>query len=172
MDPWVPNLSWIQSDLAVGGSFPCERTLCLAQDHGVGAVIDLRDEARDERRALRAHGLTFLHLPTPDMTGASQPMLDQAIGFARAARHEGRRLLIHCEHGIGRSATAALCVLVDRGLAPLDALRLAKTQRAAISPSRSQYDAWVTWLGRYAAVTAPTYHEFGVVAYSHLAKSA
>lgn len=172
MAPWVPNLSWIQPDLAVGGSFPCEQTGCLARDHGVGAVIDLRDEACDEQGALRANGLTFLHLPTPDMTGASQPMLDQAVGFAGAARREGRRLLIHCEHGIGRSATAALCVLVDRGMAPLDALRLAKGQRALISPSRSQYDAWVTWLGRHAVGPAPTYHEFGVVAYRHPAKSA
>jgi protein-tyrosine phosphatase len=171
MDPWVPNLSWIQPDLAVGGSFPGDQASCLAKDHGVGAVIDLRDEACDEQHALQAHGLTFLHLPTPDMTGASQPMLDAAAGFARAARREGRRLLIHCEHGIGRSATAALCVLVDRGLSPLDALRLAKARRALISPSRSQYEAWVTWLARHGVRAAPTYHEFGVVAYRRLANS-
>ena len=170
MDPWVPNLSWIQADLAVGGSFPSEQAACLARDHGIGAVIDLRDEARDEPDMLDACGLSFLHLPTPDMTGASQPMLDDAVAFARAAGLEGRRLLIHCEHGIGRSATAALCVLVDRGLPPLDALRLAKARRALISPSRSQYDAWATWLARRGG-GAPSYHEFGVVAYRHLAKS-
>jgi rhodanese-related sulfurtransferase len=172
VDRWVPNLSWIQPDLAVGGSFPCEQAACLARDHRVGAVIDLRSEACDEPETLHACGVTFLHLPTPDMTGATQPMLDEAVRFARAAFRDARRLLIHCEHGIGRSAMAALCVLVDRGLAPLDALRLAKDQRALISPSRSQYDAWVAWLGRHALGPAPTYHEFGVVAYRHLAKSA
>ena len=53
-------------------------------------------------------------------------MLDEGVAFARRARAQGRRLLVHCHHGIGRSATLALCVLVDRGLSPLDALSQAK----------------------------------------------
>ena len=42
---WTPNLSWIQPDLAVGGSFPVEASALLARHHGVQAVIDLREEA-------------------------------------------------------------------------------------------------------------------------------
>jgi predicted protein tyrosine phosphatase len=171
VDRWVPNLSWIQPDLAVGGSFPVEQAACLAGDHRIGAVIDLRAESCDAPDVLAACDLRFLHLPTPDMIGVSQPMLDAAVAFARQACREGRRLLIHCEHGIGRSATAALCVLVDRGLAPLEALELAKAQRALISPSRSQYDAWAAWLARRGRHRAPSYHQFGVIAYRHLARS-
>ena len=171
MAPWVPNLSWVQSDLAVGGSFPGEHAARLASEHGIGAVIDLRDEACDEAETLAACGLKFLHLPTPDMVGVSQPMLDKAVAFARDACGEKRGLLIHCEHGIGRSATAALCVLVDRGLEPLEALEIAKTRRALISPSRSQYEAWCAWLARHRRAKTPSYHEFGVIAYRHLAAS-
>jgi protein-tyrosine phosphatase len=170
VETWTPNLSWIEPDLAVGGSFPAERTACLARDHGVGAVVDLRQEACDEPTALDACGLRFLHLPTPDMRGVDQPRLDDAVAFAREARQAGLRLLIHCEHGIGRSATAALCVLVDRGLAPMEALKLAKDQRALISPSRDQFEAWAAWLGRRGGVEAPSYHAFGMIAYRHLAQ--
>jgi predicted protein tyrosine phosphatase len=169
--PWVPNLSWIQPDLAVGGSFPAEQTACLAREHGVGAVVDLRSEACDEAEALGACGLRFLHLPTPDMTGVSQPMLETAVSFVRDAARDGLRSLVHCEHGIGRSATVALCVLVDRGLAPLQALSLAKDQRALISPSRAQYAAWADWLARRGAAP-PSYHEFGVIVYRHLVQNA
>jgi hypothetical protein len=172
VQPWVPNLSWIQPDLAVGGSFPGEQAGCLANEHGIGAVVDLRSEACDDAAVLDACGLTFLHLPTPDMTGVSQPMLDEAVGFLRDRAREGVRTLVHCEHGIGRSATVALCVLVDRGLAPLEALMLAKERRALISPSQSQYAAWAGWLNRHRPAEVPSYHAFGMIAYRHLSQTA
>ena len=171
MAGWAPNLSWIQPDLAVGGSFPVEAAAVLAREHGVGAVIDLREEACDDGDVMHACGMTLLHLPTPDMHGVAQPMLDSAVRFARQAAARRAKLLIHCEHGIGRSATAALCILADRGLEPLAALQLAKDRRALISPSRAQYEAWATWLRRRGRAPAPSYHAFGVIAYRHLAPS-
>jgi hypothetical protein len=170
---WTPNFSWIAPALAVGGSFPIEQAALLAADHQVGAVVDLRSESCDDALALEACGLWFLHLPTIDMTGVSQPMLDEGVAFARRAQAAERRLLIHCEHGIGRSATLALCVLVDRGLQPMAALNLAKDARAIVSPSQSQYEAWMGWLARNRPDLArPSYHEFGMVAYRRLGQSA
>ena len=172
MAGWVPNFSWFEADLAVGGSFPGERAAALAADHGVGAVIDLRSEACDDPAGMAACGLRFLHLPTEDLIGVSQPMLDRGVEFAREARAAGLRLLVHCEHGIGRSATLALCIMVDRGWGPLPALCAAKDARLVVSPSESQYRAWIAWLGRRAPQQpVPTYHEFGCVAYRHLAQS-
>lgn len=172
MEPWTPNFSWILPDLAVGGAFPIERAACLAADHGVGAVVDVRSEACDDADALAACGLRFLHLPTIDMAGVSQPMLDDGVEFARAAAAADLRLLIHCQHGIGRSATLALCVMVDRGLSPLEALSIAKDARVLVSPSEAQYAAWVRWIERRTDATAPSYYDFGMIAYRHLAQSA
>jgi hypothetical protein len=172
MGRWEPDFSWIAPDLAVGGSFPAGAAAILAREHAIGAVVDLRSEACDDQGELAECGLRFLHLPTVDMSGVSAPMLDAGVAFASGARRDGLRLLIHCEHGIGRSATLALCVLVDRGEAPLDALAQAKDGRGLVSPSRSQYEAWVDWISRNAPhLTAPTFHEFGMIAYRHLALS-
>jgi predicted protein tyrosine phosphatase len=171
VEDWAPNFSWIQPDLAVGGAFPIERAAHLAERHGVGAVIDVRSESCDDPKVLEACGLRFLHLPTPDMQAVSQAGLDQGVAFAEAAAEAGLRLLVHCEHGIGRSALVALCVLVARGLAPLDALRLAKDARMAVSPSEAQYRAWRQWIGRRARFLPPSYHEFGMIAYRRLAQS-
>jgi hypothetical protein len=168
---WTPNLSWIQDDLAVGGSFPMDRAAALASDHGVGAVIDVRCEACDDAEVLSACGLRFLHLPTLDMAGVAQSMLDLGVGFAAETSREGRRLLVHCQHGIGRSATIALCILVDRGLPPLEALELAKSARTLVSPSEDQYRAWAQWIDRHGHGPSPTYDEFGVIAYRHLAQT-
>jgi predicted protein tyrosine phosphatase len=169
---WTPNFSWIQPDLAVGGSFPVERAAELAERHGLAAVIDMRTEQCDDAALLDACGLRFLHLPTEDMAGVSQSMLDQGVDFAREMTRQSRRLLIHCEHGIGRSATLALCCLVDRCFAPLDALRMAKDARALVSPSEAQYRAWRTWIERRGRNDAPSYHAFGMIAYRHLAQNA
>lgn len=167
---WSPDFDWVAPALAVGGSFPAGVAVRLARDHGIGAVIDVRAEACDDPAELAACGLKFLHLPTQDLLGLSQPMLDAGVEFADAAEREGRKLLIHCEHGIGRSATLALCVLVHRGQTPLEALASAKDARARVSPSQTQYEAWTLWLARRApGVAVPSFHEFGCIAYRHLA---
>jgi protein-tyrosine phosphatase len=167
------NFSWITPDLAVGGAFPRGAAASLARDHGVGAVVDVRVEECDDPEELAACGLKFLHLPTEDLCGVSQAMLDEGVRFAREAASEGRRLLIHCQHGIGRSATVALCVMADRGFSPMAALSTAKDARALVSPSKAQYEAWVGWLRRRAPhASPPSYHEFGCVAYRHLAQRA
>jgi protein-tyrosine phosphatase len=163
------NFDWVTSDLAVGGSLPLGACAALAADHGVGAVIDVRSEACDDAREMAAAGLRFLHLPTDDQQAVSQAMLDRGVGFARDADRAGRRLLIHCEHGVGRSATVALCVMVDRGFAPLEALSRAKAARVHVSPSPPQYEAWVAWLRRRAPDhEAPDFDAFRAIAYSHL----
>ncbi|RAK52807.1 protein-tyrosine phosphatase family protein [Phenylobacterium deserti] len=170
---WTPNLSWITPDLAVGGSFPAGRAAALAADHGVGAVIDVRSEACDDPHELEGCGIRFLHLPTFDHHAVSQSMLDAGVAFAADARREGRRLLIHCEHGIGRSATVALCVLVDRGMGPMEALSRSKDVRELVSPSPAQYEAWTCWLGRSAPqARVPTFDAFKAVAYRHLTAGA
>jgi len=164
---WPPNLDWITPELAVGGSFPSERAEHLARALGIGAVVDLRDEACDDEAVLLSHGLVFLHLPTRDLHAVSAEMLDEGVAFAAAQQAAGRKLLIHCEHGIGRSALLALCVLVDRGLTTLDALALAKDRRAPVSPSPDQYEAWREWLeGR--GLKAPDFAAFAEIAYRHL----
>ena len=166
---WEPNFHWITDDLAVGGYFPSDRTEHLSKVHGIAAVVDLREEDCDDEALLARHGIAFLHLATPDLHPATVDRLDVGVAFVCRHIDEGRRVLIHCQHGIGRSALLALCVLVDRGHDPLEALRIAKDKRELVSPSRSQYEGWSEWLARNGH-PVPDYHSFGCIAYRHLAQ--
>jgi protein-tyrosine phosphatase len=162
--------------LAVGGHVPTDRVEDLARKFAIKAVVDLRLEARDDERVLHEHGLTFLHLPTEDLCAVSQGSLDDGVAFANRHLDRGERVLVHCEHGIGRSATLALCVLVSRGLAPLEALELAKTRRPLVSPSPAQYEAWIQWLisrqrPSEESWTIPSFDSFKAIAYRHLKES-
>lgn len=158
------NLSWITDELAIGGSFSCDLVDLLAREHRIGAIVDLREEACDDVALLATHHIDFLHLPTPDNHGVSASMLREGVAFVSRHVRARRRVLVHCEHGIGRSALLGLCVLVEHGHAPLAALELAKSRRARVSPNALQYEAWVGWL-RERGHPAPTFEEFAAIAY-------
>lgn len=170
---WQPNLSWVTDGIAIGGRFPPEGVEHLAQALGIKAVIDVRGEERDDEALLLRHGIAFLHLPTPDHGALATAMLEDGVAFAAGHLDRGERVLIHCEHGIGRSATLALCVLVERGLKPLEALELAKSARSLVSPSPAQYECWAEWLGRLSRERRtgweiPSFDAFAAIAYRHL----
>ena len=170
------NLSWITPTLAIGGSLASVDLARLRADQAVAAVVDLRSEARDDAEVLRRQGIDFLHLPTDDHAAIASWMLD--VGVAFVSRHQAvdSRTLVHCEHGIGRSATLALAALVAQGFTPLDALTLAKDRRERVSPSPAQYDGWREWLSNRQARggdtwAIPSFEVFAGIAYRHLGSS-
>ena len=146
MSSWQTNCDWITDHLAVGGSFPAQQAERLAREHGIVAVVDLRNEDVDDEQLLRAHGITLLHLPTQDMCAVDRAHLDRGVAFASRHLDRGERVLVHCEHGIGRSAVLALCILVARGHAPLVALELLKDRRRCVAPTSEQLECWSRWL--------------------------
>ncbi|HEY8579867.1 MAG TPA: dual specificity protein phosphatase family protein, partial [Beijerinckiaceae bacterium] len=110
---------------------------------------------------------------TPDMEAVSLSMLQRGVAFATAQMDLGRTVLIHCQHGIGRSALLALCVMTARGWEPLEALERAKTRRLKVSPSPAQFEGWSRWLRAHAAVhpvswRPPDFEAFAQIAYRHL----
>jgi protein-tyrosine phosphatase len=166
------DLTWITDDLAIGGCIPPAHIAALARER-VGAVVDLRGEACDDPQLLARHRIELLHLPTIDLAAVSPVMLQRGVAFVTGHLAAGRRVLAHCAHGIGRSALLVLCVLVERGHAPLDALELAKQRRGRVSPSPAQYEAWAGWLAvrrreTRATWRVPTFDEFKAIAYRHL----
>lgn len=160
------NLSWITDELAIGGSFTSTVVERLAGELRIGAIVDLREEAQDDEALLWRHGVAFLHLPTADHDAVRPAMLHVGVAFVVGHLAAGRRVLVHCQHGIGRSALLGLCVLVQRGHAPLEALALAKDRRALVSPSPAQYEAWAAWLREH-ALDAPSFESFAAIAYRH-----
>jgi protein-tyrosine phosphatase len=167
---WESDLSWLTEHLAVSGCFSMTYVAQLADTHGVRAVVDLREEDRDDEELLTKAGIDFLHLPTPDLHPAPVDMLDIGVRFAREHVDRAQPVLIHCQHGIGRSPLLALCVMVDAGWEPLEALAHAKNRRMCVSPSEAQYRGWAAWLERHGHAV-PDYHSFGCIAYRHLAQS-
>jgi predicted protein tyrosine phosphatase len=167
------DLSWITVQLAVGGRFPLEAAEHLSRQLGVRHVVDLRIEDCDDEQVLRQHGIELLHLPTRDARGVSLAMLDDGVAWVNDKLDRGLNVYIHCEHGIGRSALLALCVLVSRGDTALRALARAKGARKEISPSPEQLHAFRAWLAARQERTGedlaiPGVEDLAWIAYCHL----
>ena len=167
------DLHFVAPGLAVGARFPPDAAPRLARGHGISRVVDVRVEACDDETVLRTHGITLLHLPTEDTRAISQQKIRDGVAFVSDGLDRGEGVLVHCQYGIGRSALLALCVLVSRGEAPLDALERAKRVRRVISPSPEQLRAFVTFATRAKAERGfpwrvPEVQELGAIAWRHL----
>lgn len=143
------NLSWVDEDLAVGGAYP-RRHITRLRRMGIGAVVDCREEASDDANALALQGIEFLRLPTPDAHELSQENLERGATWVRQQLEKGKKVFIHCHHGVGRAPLLASCVLVTEGLSAQDALHRVKSRRWQASPNGEQLEALVTFAQRRA----------------------
>ena len=82
--------------------------------------------------AVAAQGMAWRHLPIEDF---SVPTADWEAAWAveRAAVHaaldEGGAVLVHCKGGLGRAGLVGSRVLVERGMAPRDAIAAVRAVR-------------------------------------------
>jgi predicted protein tyrosine phosphatase len=174
------DLDWITGALAIGGCLPADGGAAarLATEHRITCVVDLRAEACDDGRVLRRHGIDLLHLPTLDHGAISERMIDDGVAWIAEARGARRRILVHCQHGIGRSALLVLCSMVAAGTAtPVQALDRLKRARRIVSPSPDQLRAFVGYARRVrrstdASWSVPTFDQLAEIAYRHLRRSA
>jgi protein-tyrosine phosphatase len=170
----VIDLHFVTPELAVGASFPRGAAARLAGEHRIARVVDVRLEERDDETELRAHGMRLLHLPTEDCCAITPRRLREGVVFASEGIERGERVFIHCQYGIGRSALLSLCVLVARGVAPLQAMTLLKTARSVVSPSPEQLEAFVRYcrdVRNGSAWAVPTVPALAEIAWRHLRRA-
>jgi len=101
----------------------------------------LRSEAKDDEEEFRRLGIHYLYLPTIDWYPPSQEDLVRGSSWVLDEMEQGRKVLVHCQHGIGRSVILASCVLVRMGYDPYDALTLIKRRRWGAAPNEKQVAA-------------------------------
>jgi protein-tyrosine phosphatase len=131
------NMSWVTKHLAVGGRIRPEDIKALNLV-GVTHVIDTRSEYCDDEQALQTEGIELLYLPTPDTYPLTVEQLHQGAAWAQERIKNGGRVLIHCEHGVGRSVLLTCAVLVYGGMHAHDALQLVQQKRWQAAPNHRQ----------------------------------
>lgn len=131
------NMSWVTPNLAVGGRIRPQDIPAVARV-GITDVVDTRSEHRDDIDSLAKEHIELLYLPTRDTQAMSVEQLMEGARWVSAHMQQGRRVLIHCEHGVGRSVLLATAVLIYEGMHARDALQLVQEKRWQAAPNHRQ----------------------------------
>ncbi|GHO87861.1 protein-tyrosine phosphatase family protein [Dictyobacter formicarum] len=135
--PDTLNMSWVTSHLAVGGRVRLEDIPMLSKA-GITHVVDTRSEYCDDKDALARENITLLYLPTPDTYPLSVEQLLEGAAWVNECVSQDGHVLIHCEHGVGRSVLLTCASLVYGGMHASDALELVKEKRWQAAPNHRQ----------------------------------
>ena len=139
--PWRrPNFVWITPALAQGTRFRPSQVGALARA-GIGSVLDLREEDRDDEALLAAHGIHFCHLPLVDRQPPTQKELEVASSWVVDEMGADRKVLVHCRSGVGRSIAVVSAVLLRMGYTLPQVYDLVRRRRPTAAFTQSQMEA-------------------------------
>ena len=135
-----PAWNAVTPDYFLGG-WPSERA--LVPEAGV-AVVDVTCELP---LAASTAPSAYLALPVWDTHAPALAQIDAGVAFVRAQVAAGRKVLVHCAHGHGRSAVLLGAVLIADGeAADADvAVALMRRARPRVRLNRRQRTALEKW---------------------------
>jgi protein tyrosine phosphatase (PTP) superfamily phosphohydrolase (DUF442 family) len=143
-----PDVSWVADDLAIGGRILPDEWKAL-REAGIGAVLDCRSEACDPGDVLDQLGIAFLHLPTVDSGHFTEPQVVEGVAWVEKQWAAGRRVLVHCQAGKGRSVLIGGAALTRRGMTSDEAVALIRERRPIITPTPGQLARLRTFAAGY-----------------------
>lgn len=133
-----------------GGEWLREEMLRIKRN-GVQTLVSLLEpeEAKmlgldEEEKYAEDAGLRFQHYPIPDTKVPSDVARFRVFVSGLADRlGNGESVGLHCRACIGRATITAACILIHRGLKPLDALAAVEAARGCRVPDTSDQLEWI-----------------------------
>lgn len=132
------ELSWITDNLALGHAPMSYDDLSSIGDQGVGAIMNLCAEFCDLHEIEAKHGFEVYYLPVLDNEAPAEPELERALDWLDEAVYLGKKVLVHCRYGMGRTATFVAAYLLRRGFG----LKLAKKKVEEARTMHSSFSQW------------------------------
>ncbi len=132
------ELTWITPNLAVGYAPMSYEDLEVIKKAGITAIVNLCGEYCDLHEIEEKAGFDVYYLPIPDEHAPDLEAMERALEWLDEAIFLGKKVLVHCKHGIGRTGTFVTAYLIRKGLGYKEASRKMKD-------TRSNPSCWSQW---------------------------
>lgn len=113
---YVYQMTWVTGQLAVGHAPMSHTQLDSIAEQGIDAILNLCGEFCDLHDIEQKAGFEVHFLPLADEEAPELLELEKALAWLDEAIYLGKKVLIHCRHGIGRTGTVLNAYLLRRGL--------------------------------------------------------
>ncbi|HAA04884.1 MAG TPA: phosphatase [Syntrophobacteraceae bacterium] len=110
------RLDWITDSLAVGQAPMSHEDLNSLRRQGINAVLNLCAEFCDLHWIEADAGFDVYFFPIPDEGAPDLPDLEKALDWLDECIYLGKKVLVHCRFGIGRTGTVVNAYLLRKGL--------------------------------------------------------
>jgi atypical dual specificity phosphatase len=136
------DLTWIVPDVlaAMGRPYDLRKAVERFKDAGVSVVISLTESALNTD-ILAEFDIEYHHIPVDDFRAPNAEQIERFVSIVAAAREAGRKTIVHCFAGRGRSGTMAACYLVSLGRTPEEALAEVRALRPGSVETEDQEEA-------------------------------
>ena len=138
------QITWVTDTIAVGYAPMSYAELDSIREQGIDAIVNLCGEYCDLHRIEEDAGFEVFFLPIPDETAPGMEDLEVGLEWLDEATYLGKKVLVHCRHGIGRTGTFVTAYLLRRGFSLKQAGKMLKATRARATPTN--FSQW--WLLR------------------------
>ncbi len=126
----IRNFSWLIEDEIAGMARPASSVndFEFLKDKGLEAIVTLTELPLSEV-LVAEFGFSVEHIPIRDFEAPTLEQIQNFVTFAEKVRSEAKKLVVHCEAGIGRTGTVLACYLVSKGYNAADAIEEVRAKR-------------------------------------------
>ena len=132
------KLDWITDRLAVGQAPMSYEDLKSLRRQGINAVLNLCAEFCDLHWIEADAGFDVYFFPIPDESAPDLPGLEKALDWLDECLYLGKKVLVHCRFGIGRTGTLVNAYLLRKGLGH----KLAGKKLKGLKSQPANFDQW------------------------------
>ena len=132
------RLHWITEYLAVGHAPMSYDELESIRSQGIDGIVNLCGEFCDLHKIESDQGFEVYYLPTCDDEAPTIPDLEKALDWLDEAIYLGKKILVHCRQGIGRSGTFITAYLLRKGFGM-------KLARKEVEKTRAGFTSFTQW---------------------------
>jgi hypothetical protein len=108
------------------------------REQGVDGIVNLCGEYADLPQIEKSYGFEVYYLPVDDDQAPALQELEKALDWLDESLYLGKKVLVHCTHGIGRTGTFVTSYLLRRGFS----LKLAKQK---LKNTRAEFTSFYQW---------------------------